>query len=99
MGDNDFHYVLFEVISINSVIFLNTCEAYGVVLVFFLSDFWTSEDTPIWRPNISLNWFLHQNFETKAEDVDVDLISVVAPTMNINSHFRLLHLMLKPWRK
>ena len=50
MGDNDFLYILFEVTSINSVIFLNTCEAYGVVLAFFLSDFWTSEDTPIWRP-------------------------------------------------
>ena len=39
MGDNDFHYIFFEATSINSVIFLNTCEAYGVVLAFFLSDF------------------------------------------------------------
>ena len=43
MGDDDFY-------SINSVIFFNPCEAYGVVLAFLFLYFWTSEDTPIWRP-------------------------------------------------
>ena len=50
MGDDDFYYILFEAISMNSVIFFNPCEAYGVVLAFLFSYFWTSEDTPIWRP-------------------------------------------------
>ena len=32
MGDDDFY-------SINSVFFFNPCEAYGLVLAFFLSSF------------------------------------------------------------
>ena len=55
MGDVDYHYILFEAISINSILFFNPCEAHGVVLAFFLSDFWTSEDTPIWRPFLAIN--------------------------------------------
>ena len=75
IGDNDFHYILFEAISINSVIFLNTCETYVVVFAFFLSDFWTSEDTPILRPllGIKLIKFLSKTLIQDQQDV-IDLI-------------------------